>query len=150
SQMATGMTNTEVRSVAVDPQSSSIVYAATNVANFRSTDGGRSWIAIPDLPYVENFVASDRDPDTVYACGSGLFRSVNKGVTWTQIGSESTYLTNIEIDPDDPAVLYATGAGVSRSVDAGQTWTPLTAPSTQAGSYVRSIAIDPGGSRMLF
>lgn len=78
---------------------------------------------------------------------NGVYRSIDSGVTWTQIlgtGLPSTlWGYDLTTSPVDPHTVYVTdgnfsGGGIYRSTDAGATWsTYLT------GYNVRGVAVDP-------
>ncbi|HEY2932875.1 MAG TPA: sialidase family protein [Acidobacteriota bacterium] len=112
----TGLTNTGVNVVAIDPVNPGILYAATcsfrgyprhpNVFRglFKSTDSGASWLAInnglADLINTGSNIAAlviDPDnPDMLYAgtSGSGVFKSIDGGTNWSSFNDG---LTNLDI-----------------------------------------------------
>ena len=71
------------------------------------------------------------NPDTMFALGKGVWRSVDKGETWVQINSSLGGLGAIRVDGLNPDYLYAivktptSGDGVSMSTDGGKTWNSL-------------------------
>ena len=81
------------------------------------------------------------DPSTVYVAtaSGGLWKSVNRGITWTNLWEHMPVSTfgDLAIAPTDPNILYAGtgeqqnrqstswGNGVYRSDDAGATWRHL-------------------------
>jgi hypothetical protein len=72
-----------------------------------------------------------------YATPSGtsyrLFKSVNDGTTWSQVGMVQEAIVDIAIGPDN-SLYYATETAVYKSTDAGNTFTPLPANPGGAGS----------------
>ena len=82
-----------------------------------------------------------RDPATIYigAAAGGMWKSTNKGTTWTPVfdGQADNTFGDIAIFPGDSKVIWAGtgeqnnrqssswGGGVYRSTDAGATWTFL-------------------------
>ena len=123
---------------------------------FRSTDGGRTFekVLYKDEYTSGNDVRIDpENPRIVYAAmwqqqqsfiegvgfggaGNGIFKSIDGGSTWTQLGNglPSVIQANIAIAPSNSRVLYATIAGAAptnsvtgtvdlyRSNDAGEHW----------------------------
>jgi photosystem II stability/assembly factor-like uncharacterized protein len=59
---------------------------------------------------------------------SGVWRSMDKGKTWTFMSNENQrpmYFSQIRIDPNNPDVVYLGGVGPTKSVDGGKTWQGL-------------------------
>src|SRR5215468_6479119 len=90
-----GLTNSSVLGVAVDPQNAQVVYAGTDGSGvFKSTDGGATWQAASggfDKPLAATSVAAlvvdPGNSQVVYAAtlGSGVFKSGNAGVDWSAV-----------------------------------------------------------------
>lgn len=140
-----------ITDLAVDPTDDDVVYAGTAEGGvFRTLDGGQSWTPLFDtMPALSiGAVAVDpSDPDVVYAGtgevnpgggsvaygGAGLFRSTDRGVTWSLVGLETTgTIGRIVVDPTDPLTIYVAAngmhwqpnpeRGVYRTTDGGATW----------------------------
>lgn len=97
------------------------------------------------------------NPDIIYAGASvgGVFKSIDRGITWLPIFDEQNTLSigNVAIAPSNSNILYvgtgeangsATsgaffGDGIYKSVDAGVTWENVGLPRSQ---HVGRIAID--------
>jgi hypothetical protein len=67
------------------------------------------------------------NPQTAYvACNSansGLYKTTNMGITWTQLSFANLGCWDLAIDPVNPLhVFAATGSGVYASTDGGTTW----------------------------
>lgn len=169
-------------SAAVCSPTDSDVYwiAAADGGVWRTTDGGRSWTPLTDdLPTsaIGALALDPADENVLYAgsgeanfanhsrYGLGLFKSLDGGLTWTQL-AEQTFagrcFSSLVVSPRDPQVLFAgitraggfpemaaarqhpgaTGpVGVFRSVDGGVTWQHLTngLPALSA----TSVGLDP-------
>ncbi|MDQ3667959.1 MAG: hypothetical protein M3410_15585, partial [Acidobacteriota bacterium] len=143
----TGLTNTAVEALVVDPVNPNTLYAVTrgfysNPRGFRglfkSTDGGASWSAInnglvhligtdpgfgrPSTIARASLVVHPTITTTLYAGfpGSGVFKSVDGGANWSPFNDG---LTNLDIRalalaPGNPSTLYAaTAGGVSKIID---------------------------------
>ena len=140
-----------ITSIAVDPRDQNVVYAGCAEGGvMRSTDAGQHWtMTFDDQPSLSiGAVALDPvDPDIVYAGtgevnpgggsvaygGTGLYRSLDQGDTWTAIGLENSgSIGRIVIDPTDSdrifvAVmgrLWSAGPdrGVYRTENGGASW----------------------------
>lgn len=146
-----------VFTLAMDPARPDVFYAGTTGGAYRSLDGTATWQKINDglippeildasLALGVSAIAVDpRHPDTVYAgTNNGLFKTVNRGDSWTRIGLAlaDQYISSVVIDPVNPDVLYAGGrAGVQKSTDAGQSWRPMNAGLETLN--VRTIMMSP-------
>jgi uncharacterized repeat protein (TIGR01451 family) len=123
-----GLSAAAVSDMAFQPGNSSIVYAATDVGLFKSTDSGGNWTHLTGLVLPVNNLAIDpTSPSILYVSTfSGLFRSTDGGNTFTGINNGfPTFGQKILVDPVTPTTLYAISFGSSlfKSVDAGQNWT---------------------------
>jgi photosystem II stability/assembly factor-like uncharacterized protein len=150
--------------LAVDPQHRTTVHTITASLNdgpayesliYRSQDGGRTWPsfsqvqavrvpeALADQPDETPPLAIDPlNPDTLYAGGLGVLRSVDGGKTWRQAGLPRSPVLALAVDPKETAVVYAgTDAGLSKSTNAGTTWQPLRGALDDV--RVEALAIDP-------
>jgi photosystem II stability/assembly factor-like uncharacterized protein len=134
-----------VTSLAESPLVEGLLYAGTDDGRIHvSNDGGGSWRAIERLPEVsDDFFVNDikadlHDPDTVYVVVDDhkigdyspyIFRSDNRGGTWTRITDglpERHLVWRIVQDHLRPRLLFAaTEFGVFFSVDAGARWVKL-------------------------
>lgn len=160
-----------VSSLALDPSSSSTLYAGTvNGGLFKSTDGGSSWAVVgPTLPRtsIGALAINPAEPRTLFAgtYEKGVFRSNDAGATWKQVlfRDNMAQITAMAIDPKQPNTIWAateTGPqdGVWKSVDGGATWQRNTAglpapaasrPSSWKGRHTRSSQAYPRRPRIL-
>jgi photosystem II stability/assembly factor-like uncharacterized protein len=100
----------------------------------RSLDGGDTWQKLAGgLP--EGTVGrigveiSRSNPDIVYAVvehkEGGIFRSEDRGTTWTKqssLNQRPSYYSQIRIDPKNPNKLWKLASPLFVSIDAGKTW----------------------------
>ena len=141
--------------LSIDPQNPDIVYAALWEAwrkqwgmssggpgsgLFRSNDGGGTWTELtraPGMPATGlvgkiGVSVSPADPTRVYAIvehdSGGVFRSDDRGDTWTRVNTErklrqrAFYYTRILADPTEKDRVYVLNVGFHRSDDGGQTF----------------------------
>ena len=76
--------------------------------------GGRGGVQAPQTP---------GDPQT-----SGIWRSNDKGKTWTKVSGQNQrpmYYSQIRIDPNNADVVYVGGVQPAKSIDGGKTFTSL-------------------------
>ncbi len=145
--------------LAADPSNPHELYAGLEVGGvIRSADGGASWndctkdlLRLAAQPNLKSRIGSDTDiegmmdthalglstarPGMVFlATRMGLFCSMDRGTTWSDMGigrfSPLTYARDVQVAPQDPTVLYAAlspaarseDGSLYRSQDLGQTW----------------------------
>ncbi len=105
---------------------------------------------------IHDVEALPQDPSTIYVAtaSGGIWKSTNKGTTWTPIFDDQPVSTfgDIAIAPSDPSVIWAGtgeqnnrqstswGNGVYRSDDAGATWTHVGLDDTR---HIGRIRVDP-------
>jgi photosystem II stability/assembly factor-like uncharacterized protein len=155
-------------SIAIDPNSSNIIYAATVSSGeiWKSTDSGHSWArlnirsGLDDIQagWWSSLAVDPKNTNLLYAAHAGydepypsadLFKSKDGGITWQKTplvnrGSDGVYL--LVIDPQDPQVLYAGDSlDLYQSTDGGETWKGIT-----GFGPIASVTIDPQNSQTLY
>jgi photosystem II stability/assembly factor-like uncharacterized protein len=122
----------------LDPREPNALYSASTRL-WKSEDGGDTWRPLPTATTdgsewsatatIRAVAFPGRDsPLLIVAKGNGVFRSADRGLTWTSgRGLPDKVVTHAAIDPRDPAVAFATiatttGPSLYRSDDGGQTW----------------------------
>ncbi len=165
--MNQGLDTNAVFSLAIDPLSTTVVYAGTNRGVFRSDDGAATWVSastgVTTDPFGNSYVyslATTSSQSVIYA-GTllGIFKSRDGGRTWQEkaTGLRVGTIPSVEtlaVDPADAGVVYAGAAyqGLSPTVfkteDGGDSWIPLTVGLSQGP--VSSIAIDPQDHRRVY
>jgi photosystem II stability/assembly factor-like uncharacterized protein len=140
--------NKSVRAVAVDPSSSSRVFAATPAGKiFRSDDGGRQWKVIYQLKDAGSFssiAVATANPRVVLAAGtSGVLKSEDGGDTWAELPAPKNASHAIAA-PSDAGIIYAACGkeGVHKSADGGKTWAKAGG-GLKENFAAREIAVDP-------
>ncbi len=157
---------------------------------YRSTDGGANWskvLFVNDSTGVCDVVFNPTSPDTVYAAtwervrrptyrrafgpGGGIWRSVNRGVTWSRLTSGLPALDDnlgrigLAIAPSRPSRVYAqiisgasggySGRGLYRTDNGGQTWVRRDTGTFSAsfggfGWYFGEVTVDPTNPDRVF
>ena len=185
-----GLGNFEVSSLAVDPFDSTTLYAgvgalteSTRAGMYLSHDAGLTWTLLADTKAKGMTFRRMRTLDAIApdptrrgvilagTRGSGIWRSVDSGATWTQVlaapptsatlfqpgavpddPTTSPYpapVSTIVFDPVNQSTVIAglDGAGVYRSTAAGVdgSWTPASS-GLPAQAKVRDVAISSGGT----
>jgi photosystem II stability/assembly factor-like uncharacterized protein len=131
--------------LAESPKKEGLIYVGTDDGLIQVTeDGGKNWRRIDtfpgvaDMSYVSRIVASNHDPNTVYAAFENrqnadfkpyLLKSINAGRTWTSIVGnlpKNQPVWAIAEDHINPNLLFAgTEFGLFFTVDGGQKWVQL-------------------------
>jgi len=117
----TGLTDTYVTSLVIDPVTPATLYAGTFGGGvFKSTDGGTNWgaantgltVTPAGYIYVTALAIDPAKPGTLYAgsWSEGAFRSTDGGATWIALKAglgPGTVIWTLAIAPTMPATLYA-------------------------------------------
>lgn len=138
-------------------------------ALYKTTDGGATWKKITNgMPYdtenaptprPENLLETGRiaveiyrkDTNIVYAlvehANGGVFRSNDKGETWTKMGDTNPrpmYFSKIRIDPNNDLRLWIAGVTMQYSDDGGRTFSGNFSRAPHADTH--GIWINPNNS----
>ncbi|MEM1043558.1 MAG: T9SS type A sorting domain-containing protein [Bacteroidota bacterium] len=156
---------------AIDPFDPNIVYASfQNLGMARSSDGGDDFdfIIPPDAgntAFIAPYALAPTDPSRLYAGRSIVYRSENRGNSWTATNGGSNIDPNanptlaMAVSPLDEDVVYVSTAPILRApVDnpgpprmfvtrnAGSSWTDIT--TGLPDRFVTDIAIDPSDDQV--
>ncbi len=161
-----------VTGVASDPML--YYFGGTGGGVWRTKNGGQSWENISDGYFggsIGAVAVSEWDPNVIYvgggektvrgnvSSGYGMFKSVDAGKTWTEIGlKDSRHIARVRIHPRNPDLVYAAvmghlygpneERGVYRSKDGGQTWERILFANADAGAV--DLIFDPTNPRKMF
>ena len=145
-----GTNNTNIGYASYHP-----TYNSNNGVIYKSTDNGMTWTQsssnLPSGIRILKIVVNPDDADTVYllsgegrfACGpADVFRSVDGGVTWTNLTASLPEILDVAIDPNNPQNVFITTMNADcaaqyywtdllgdlyKSTNGGSTWgSPLT------------------------
>jgi len=151
SAVNTGLTDFDILSLAIDPQTPTTLYVGTyNDGVFKSTDGGATWNPVNTgltTTKVYALAVDPQTPATLYAgteYGGGVFKSTDGGGTWSaaNTGLMNTWVRSLVVDPQTPTTLYAgTDGGVFKSTDGAVTWNAIDVGLTH--STVPALVVDP-------
>lgn len=159
-------------SIALDPTNPGVFYVAhAHGGLFKTTDSGGSFSGVTDkepIGSVGAVAVAASDPSVIWigtgeandrnssGWGSGVYRSVDGGQTWTHAGLEtSRAIAKIAVHPRDPETAYVAAVGdlwtdggqrgLYKTTDGGRTWAAvLQAPAPLAGRVgAGDVALDP-------
>ncbi|HEU4935489.1 MAG TPA: hypothetical protein VFT39_03480 [Vicinamibacterales bacterium] len=149
-------------------------FGAVNGGVWKTIDAGRIWTPIFDSQPVASIGAlavSDSEPNTIYVgtgestlrdsvgYGSGMYKSVDAGKTWTHIGLENTqHIGRVAIDPKNANVVFVAAIGhlyqahsdrgIFRTRDGGKTWQKVLFRNNDVGAV--DVVIDPANSQVIY
>ncbi len=124
----------------------------------RSSNSGGSWTSISaGLAGTAAWVApiiQDPNVSTTYYCGyQQVYKSLNKGTTWTQIGtiSGSAQFLYLAAAPSNSLVLYASSASsLNKTINGGTSWVGITTGLPTSAGQITQIAVDNTNSNNVF
>ncbi len=157
------------RGLVVDPDDPSFqTWYAGSVGGgiWKTTDGGATWVnKTPDLPNLATtvIVMAKSNHDVMYAGtgegffnldaveGDGIFKSTDRGETWTQLAStvnnsDFNIINRIVVDPNDEnTVVAATNNGIYKTTDGGSSWTKV-----YASGRIQDLVENPSNFNTLY
>jgi photosystem II stability/assembly factor-like uncharacterized protein len=161
------------------PHANTILAATGNDARvpskagiYRSTDGGNNWtlvhqfISQSSTGITGRMIQAPDNPNKIYAAGQfAIAKSEDEGNTWTEVRPQGTSGLNVwtvAVGPQQGTQrkIYAVGSRVWYSLDDGETWNEdpaarslnisLGGPSNAAGASIRTLAINPINSNIIY
>lgn len=108
-----------------------------NVTNIQPPNAG-------DGAWVTPYIIDPTDHNTLYAGYADVWKTTDKGTTWTKISTMNTddKLRSMAIAPSDNKVLYvANSFQIWKTTDAGTAWTDVTGDLPTADANITNITI---------
>ena len=167
--------SSRVDDVAGVPGNPNILYSANSTGGlWRSTNGGTTFESVfndggtlsvgavaisPDNPNVVYIGTGEGFPRNSISFGDGLYKSVDGGNTWKDMGLKDTRrFSRIVVNPQNPQIVFAAAMGhafgpnkergIFRSQDAGQTWKQVLYVNDLTGAS--DVAIDPKDPNIVY
>lgn len=117
----------------------------------RSSDGGNNWTAITSGitetgPWVTHWMQDPVTAATLYAGFDNVWKSTNRGSTWTKISTFSTSgkVYSIAVAPSNPQVIYAAkSASIQKTTNGGTSWTNITGTLPVSSASITYVAVSP-------
>ena len=144
----------------IDYTDSNTIYTSyQSGAIFRSVDGGTTNVSITPSSSSNFYTYYSMNPlnsKTLYAPFAELYRSHNKGTTWTAITSgvfpavSGAFHTPVAVAPSDTNTIYvARMTEVYKTTNGGVSWTSLSTGLPPA-AYVTSMTVHPTDANILW
>jgi photosystem II stability/assembly factor-like uncharacterized protein len=164
-----------INCTAIDPNNSSVIYAGNASGGiFKTSDGGATWNPIFDEQPFLAIGAITIDPNNSQIIwvgtgdlniggypfiGDGIYKSIDGGITWTNMGlAETRIISSIIIDPSNSNIIYAGTMGIPfetnndrglyKSTDGGATWNQVLFVDVDAG--VIDMVMDPFDTQTIY
>src|SRR3954466_11451531 len=168
-------TGGRIHDIEVDPTDPATIYiAAATGGIWKTTNRGTFWFPIFDAMPENTFgdlAIAPSNPRVIYAgsgeqnnrqsssWGSGVYKSIDAGATWTHIGLEkTTSIGRVIVHPADPNIVYVAAVGnlwtaspergLYKTTDGGRSWTRILYVDTLTGAT--DLAMDPRNPNVLY
>ena len=162
------VTSGRISDLAVHPDNRKIYYAATASGGlWKTVNSGTTWTPIfdsqptysigcvtidPNNPLVVWVGSGENNSQRSVAYGDGVYKSVDGGRTWKNVGLESSeHIAKIVIDPRDSDTVYVASQGplwnaggergLFKTTDGGESWNLVLEISENTG--VTDVLMDP-------
>jgi photosystem II stability/assembly factor-like uncharacterized protein len=147
------------------PVRTEIIYLATTVGVFRTTDGGRIWkeqmAGMKEVHIVVALAMDPKNPHLLYAgTTGGSYRSRDGAVSWQKVNSGlipeevldasmALGVNQLVVDPVDSMIVYAgTTNGLFKTTDQADSWTRIG--QALPDQYISGLVIHPTQHSILY
>ncbi len=164
-----------ISDLAVDESDTRVIYVGTATAGvWKSTNHGTTWTALfthESTSSVGDVTLAPSNPNVVWVgtgepqnrqsspWGDGVFRSVDGGRTWANLGLQETrHISRIQVHPRNPDIAYVAAVGslwrsspergVYKTTNGGAAWDLVLFVDSETGAI--ELAMDPNDPNTLF
>jgi photosystem II stability/assembly factor-like uncharacterized protein len=102
------------------------------------------------------FILDPNNQSTIYAGYQDVYKSIDKGTTWTTISTNLTgfswaKLEELEVSPVNSNIIYASRSyGLYTTINGGLTWSLTYLPISANNNKITSITADPYNANVLY
>jgi PKD repeat protein len=134
----------------IDQFNDQVMYGEQYNGSFnRTTNGGAAWTAITTgltggAAWVTPWHQDPLIANTIYAGYSQMFKSVNQGTNWSQIGTigGGGSIVEFAVAPSNSQVIYVIrGNGLYKTTNGGTTWTTITGTLPVGSAQLTWVAV---------
>tara|TARA_R110002096_G_scaffold386418_3_gene580486 strand:- start:34473 stop:38996 length:4524 start_codon:yes stop_codon:yes gene_type:complete len=150
-----------ISDIYINPNNTNIIVVSTRQGIYRSTNAAASFTQVQSGVF-NSIEQKPGDPNILYTstiinASSDIWKSINNGISWTQISSSNIPTSGIRrfelaVTADDPDYVYAIAGnasngfeGIYKSTNSGLTWTKTTNSSSPNLLGWRANGSDSGG-----
>ena len=149
----TNLGSRQISSIALPFDKENEIFLGVSGYYLFSSDVENSWQIISKGPYIPDVVINPKNSNAVFIKNDNktLWRSYDKGFSWTQIRTFEQLLNRIAISPADTSIIYAASDfSLFKSTDSGDNWFKVYAPPDTNYFGVDQIEVNPVNSNLLF
>lgn len=139
--------------IAIDPNDDThLVVTSLGGGVWKTTDEGSNWIPLFDQEStmsLQSAMISRTNSDHYFIGGSGIWKSIDAGFTFSKLTGPSGTIYSIIQDPNDGNIILASSSNgrVYRTVDGGTTWTNAL---VQSSRQFYDLEFKPGNSNIVY
>lgn len=156
--VSSGLSETDMEKIEVDPNNPDIVYAISADAVYKTTEGGITWKEILSFRSTGNIIkaisVSDKNTGGIFVGTlDGLYQSSDGGTRWQKvfrgIGAAENTVLSVKVNSSNSDVIYiGTETGIFISEDMGKNWEK--ARNIPAETAVSAIAVDYSNTDIIY
>ncbi len=162
-----GVRDSWVTALALDPSDSNILFAGTSDGIFKSVDGGNYWFrsdsGLAEWKFIGSLAIDPQNSQTIYAGTSGgsayrthgIYKSTNGGSSWQLFSAglptnQFYSIDDIVINPIKTSTVYACFGrfGVYKTKNSGEWWEPKN--NGIYNTVIYSVVIDPSDTNIVY
>ncbi len=139
--------------IAIDPNNDNhLVVTSLGGGVWKTTDEGANWIPLFDQEStmsLQSAMISHANADHYFIGGSGIWRSVDAGSSFTKLSGPSGTIYSIIMDSANEDIILAASSNgrVYKTIDGGDNWTSVL---LQSGIQFYDLDFKPGTSNTLY
>jgi photosystem II stability/assembly factor-like uncharacterized protein len=138
----------QVTSIAIDPTNPNKVYAGTEWAVYRSSDGGQTWQRNEGFAFAHALAIDGSNPNIIYAgYDKKCYKSTDGSVNWTEYTSGLSGSCRKLLVASNK-VYFASSGGIFKSTDGGVNW--AASQNGLGASIIPALALAPSSPNLIY